>query len=85
VVIVSCTAPDAELRARILAREQARSDASEAGLEVLARQRDSSEPASRDELDDTIEFDTTQPREEWMAPLDRIAERVGIQTWNPGK
>jgi uncharacterized protein len=83
VVIVSCTAPDVELRARILAREQTRADASEAGLEVLARQHDSCEPASRDELGDTVEFDTTQPREKWAVPLDRVAERVGIQTWSP--
>ncbi len=85
VVIVSCTAPEAELRARILAREQACSDASEAGLAVLARQRDSSEPTSREEADTTVEFDTAQPRENWVTPLDRIAERAGIQTWNPGK
>jgi predicted kinase len=85
VVIVSCTAPDAELRARILAREEARSDASEAGLEVLARQRDSAEPASHGEQDDVVEFDTTQPRESWEAQLDRIAARIGIQVWNPGQ
>jgi hypothetical protein len=84
-VIVSCTAPDAELRARILAREQTRADASEAGLEVLARQRDASEPASRDELDDAFEFDTAQPRDKWVAPLDRIADRIGIQQWRPAE
>lgn len=85
VVIVSCTAPDAELRTRILAREQSRADASEAGLEVLARQRDASEPASRDELDYTLEFDTVQPRENWLAPLDRIAGRSGLRMWSPGQ
>jgi aminoglycoside phosphotransferase family enzyme/predicted kinase len=85
VVVVSCTAPDSALRARILSRDQTRADASEAGLEVLARQRDSYEPASRDELDDTVAFDTTQPRDKWVAPLDRIAEQVGIRKWSPGE
>jgi len=83
VIMVSCTAPDSELRRRILAREQARSDASEAGLAVLALQRDASEPPSRQELRDTIVFDTSQPRGNWGPLLARIGEQVGIQGWNP--
>jgi predicted kinase len=84
VVIVSCTAPDAELRARILARERTRTDASEAGLAVLAHQREASEPTSQEEARDTIVFDTSQPPEKWGPPLERIAERLGMQAWNPG-
>lgn len=84
VVFVSCTAPDSELRKRILAREQARSDASEAGLPVLARQRDASEPPSREEARDTITFDTSQPRKDREAALEQIARRLGISVWNPG-
>ncbi len=83
-VIVSCTAPDAELRARILARERTRADASEADLAVLARQRDASEPPSLEEIRDTLLFDTSLPQEQWGPPLERIAERLGIQAWNPG-
>jgi uncharacterized protein len=85
VAFISCTAPDAELRARIVAREQAGTDASEAGLAVLARQRDAAEPASREEVRDTVTVDTSLPRERWDAPLRKLAERLGIRPWNPGK
>jgi len=84
-LIVSCTAPDVELRARILARERARTDASEADLAVLARQRQASEPASQEEIRDTIVFDTSQPPEEWNEPIEQIAERLGMQAWNPAE
>jgi hypothetical protein len=84
-VIVSCTAPDAELRARIVGRERLGTDASEAGLEVLAHQRAASEPPSREEVRDTVEFDTARPCEEWGPLLERVAERLGIQAWNPGE
>jgi uncharacterized protein len=85
VAFVSCTAPDAELRARIVAREQAGTDASEAGLAVLARQRDAAEPASREEARDTVIVDTSLPRERWDPPLRELAERLGIRSWNPGQ
>ncbi len=84
IVIVACTAPYAELRRRILAREQARTDASEASLSVLARQRDAGEPPSQEEVRDTIVFDTSHPREKWGPLLERIAGQLGIQIWNPG-
>jgi uncharacterized protein len=85
VAFVSCTAPDAELRARILARERAGTDASEAGLAVLAAQRDAIEPASQEEARETVVVDTTWPRERWDPPLAALAERLGIRTWNPGQ
>jgi aminoglycoside phosphotransferase family enzyme/predicted kinase len=85
VAFVSCTAPDAELRARIVAREQAGSDASEAGLAVLAQQRNAAEPASREEARETVVIDTSLPRERWDLPLKELAERLGIRTWTPGK
>jgi len=85
VVMVSCTAPDAELRKRILAREQTRTDASEAGLSVLARQRDASDPPTREEERDTIVFDTSRPQGEWGPPIEQIAGRLDIDVWNPGE
>jgi len=85
VIIVSCTAPDAELRRRILAREQTRTDASEADLAVLAHQRDASEPPSREEVRDTIVFDTSQPRDNWGPLLAQVGELAGIRDWNPEK
>jgi uncharacterized protein len=84
-VIVSCTAPDAELRARILAREHSGTDASEADLAVLARQREASEPHSREEVRNTVVFDTSQPREKWGPLVEPIAEGLGIRAWNPGR
>ncbi len=57
-VIVDCRAAEAVLRQRVARREQAGSDASEATLEVLERQRASAEPLAGDELACCVAIDT---------------------------
>lgn len=59
--IVHCTAPDAILRERVAARSAARSDASEAGLEVLARQPGYWEPFDEPETSQVVGIDTSAP------------------------
>jgi aminoglycoside phosphotransferase family enzyme/predicted kinase len=69
-VIVSCLAEDEELRRRLLQREQAGRDASEATLEVLAHQLATQEPLETDELAFTIVFDTERE------PASKLRQRV---------
>jgi len=76
--LVSCTAPEAELRARIGAREQAGSDASEAGLAVLGRQLETQEPPAAEEARDVVVIDTTQSRAAWAPRFAALAERLGL-------
>ena len=83
--LVSCTAPEAELRARISAREEAGTDASEAGLAVLARQLETQEPPAADEASDTVVIDTSQAREAWAPRLAALAERLGIRQRSPAQ
>jgi hypothetical protein len=59
--IVHCHAPQAVLRERIAARTAARNDASEAGLEVLARQPGYWEPFETDEAAYVAAVDTSDP------------------------
>jgi aminoglycoside phosphotransferase family enzyme/predicted kinase len=59
--IVHCGAPDAVLRDRIAARTAARDDASEAGLDVLARQPGYWEPFGSEELPRVVAIDTSDP------------------------
>jgi uncharacterized protein len=58
-VILHCHAPDAVLRQRVADRHAARSDASEAGVEVLARQPSYWEDFDERELAHVIEVDTS--------------------------
>lgn len=58
-VIVHCSAPDPLLRARVAARSAAASDASEAGLDVLARQPGYWEPFDETERAVVVEVDTS--------------------------
>jgi len=58
--IISCRADDARLRSRLVAREQAGNDASEAGLAVLDHQLQNSDPLSASEQDAAIVFDSDQ-------------------------
>ncbi len=58
-VIVHCRAPDAVLRQRVIARSAARSDASEAGVDVLARQPSYWEGFDELELAHVLEVDTS--------------------------
>jgi predicted kinase len=59
--IVHCRAPEAVLRERVATRSAARSDASEAGLDVLARQPGYWEPFDAHEQPQVIEVDTSRP------------------------
>lgn len=59
--VVHCRAPDALLRERIVARAAARDDASEAGLDVLARQPGYWQPLASDERPHAVEVDTSSP------------------------
>jgi hypothetical protein len=59
VSILHCHAPAAVLRERVAARSAAHADASEAGLDVLARQPSYWEPFDADELPHVIEVDTS--------------------------
>jgi uncharacterized protein len=70
-VIVHCHAPDAVLRQRVAARSAARDDASEAGIDVLARQPAYWEEHDEHELAHVMEVDTSAPdaTEEALAGL----------------
>ncbi len=59
-VIVSCVAEDEELRRRLLQREHAGKDASEATLAVLAHQLAIQEPLQSDELAAAVIFDSAR-------------------------
>ena len=61
VAIVHCRAPDAVLRARVAVRSATRTDASEAGLDVLARQPAYWEPFDAREQACVVEVDTSDP------------------------
>jgi aminoglycoside phosphotransferase family enzyme/predicted kinase len=69
-VIVSCLAEDEELRRRLLQREHAGRDVSEATLEVLAHQLATQEPLETDELAFAIIFDTERE------PASKLRQRV---------
>jgi len=74
--IVHCRAPDAVLRERVAARHAARNDASEAGLEVLARQPGYWEPFDSDERACVAVADTHDAASV-AALLDRLAPATG--------
>jgi len=59
--IVHCHAPDAVLRSRVSARSAARSDASEAGLDVLARQPSYWEAFGSEERRHVVTVDSSDP------------------------
>jgi aminoglycoside phosphotransferase family enzyme/predicted kinase len=59
--IVHCRAPESVLRQRVAARSAARTDASEAGLDVLLRQPGYWEPFDASEQPSVIEVDTSAP------------------------
>jgi uncharacterized protein len=76
--IVDFVASVETLRARILERREASTDASEANLEVLERQRQSAEPIAPDERAVTVTYDAETPLdvshhlEPWRPVLDRL-------------
>ena len=69
-VILACSAPDALLRRRVAERRAARSDASEAGPELLARQAGYWEPFGEPEQARVVAVDTSRPE----AVADALAE-----------
>jgi uncharacterized protein len=73
--IAACEAPEDALRERVARREREASDASEAGLEVLAHQLGSREPLSESERADSVRFDAGREPEAAAAAL---ASRLGL-------
>ena len=76
--LVLCEAPAAVLRARITERSRARSDSSEADLDVLEWQSARVEPSTADEGIDVIRVDTVRPD-----ALDLTLRRIGGVASNP--
>jgi aminoglycoside phosphotransferase family enzyme/predicted kinase len=72
--IVSCRADEATLRRRIVAREQAGGDASEADLAILAHQQRHNDPLSSAELDAAIVFDGERDS------LEQLLARCALKT-----
>ena len=60
-LLIQCEAPPTVLRARIMKRQRAGDDASEAGTDVLAWQETRSESVTPDESFVVIRADTTEP------------------------
>lgn len=73
--ILSFEAPPEVLRARIVQRQQAGGDASEATLAVLERQLAAAQPLSVQEEAHTLHLDTTQPID-WDAVLQEFLPRA---------
>ena len=75
-VIVDCRAGEVVLRQRLARREQAGSDASEATVEVLERQRASADPLDGDELTCCVAIDTERaPPVETLLRLNEAIRR----------
>ena len=74
--IAHCRAPDAILQERVQARAAARNDASEAGLDVLARQPSYWEEFGGDERRHVVDVDTSVPAAVSVA-LERLAALAG--------
>lgn len=80
-VIVSCTASDATMRARIVKRMAHGNDDSQADLEVLEHQLRTQEPLGSDEHRDVVACDTDVIRDEhqrarWCGLVDRFVART---------
>ena len=67
--LVSCEAPADILRARVAARHRTGDDASEADIDVLARQIEWQERPADDEEADCVHLDT---QAEWAALVERL-------------
>jgi hypothetical protein len=79
--IATCEAPEPVLRERILARARAGGDASEATLEVLARQIATAEPVAGEELAFAFKVDTTAARDALRARARALGARLGVGSW----
>jgi predicted kinase len=69
------------LRERILARARAGGDASEATLEVLARQIATAEPVAGEELAFAFKVDTTEGRDALRRRAQALGARLGVGSW----
>ncbi|HSD40743.1 MAG TPA: AAA family ATPase [Burkholderiales bacterium] len=74
--IATCTAPEAVLRQRISAREQAGADASEATAAVLDLQLAAQEPLGADEQSDAVVFDTVAGADAIATAVRALEERI---------
>ncbi|MFO7763415.1 MAG: AAA family ATPase [Wenzhouxiangellaceae bacterium] len=74
---IQCDADEDVLRNRILRREQAGDDPSEAGLEVLAHQHETLDPLDAGELGSTLRLDTAAADATDRA-ADWIGQRLGL-------
>lgn len=72
-LIVACSADEETLRARLVRREVARSDASEAGVAVLERQLMSQEPLGADERAQASPIDSGWDERRLRRAIDEIA------------
>jgi hypothetical protein len=79
--IAACQAPEAVLRERILARARAGGDASEATLDVLAKQIATAEPPAGEELAFAVRIDTTRDRARLAASATALGARLGVGSW----
>ena len=81
--IAACEAPEPVLRERIAARERAAVDASEASLDVLARQLLSADPLSPAERTFAVAIDTRHGCERLRASALALGARLGVGPWQP--
>jgi uncharacterized protein len=79
--IAACEAPEAVLRERILARARAGGDASEATLDVLAKQLATAEPLAGEELTFAFRVDTARDRAALRASATALGARLGVASW----
>ena len=83
VAIAACEAPEPVLRERIETRGRAGEDASEATLDVLARQLAIAEPLSAEERTFAVEIDTRRGLGELRADAAALGARLGVAPWLP--
>jgi aminoglycoside phosphotransferase family enzyme/predicted kinase len=76
-VIVSCRAPEADLRRRVARREAEMSDASEAGIAVLENQLATQEPLGGDEARHTVIIESEWNEARMREAIAEIADRFG--------
>jgi len=81
--IAACEAPEPVLRERIAARGGAGADASEATLDVLARQLLAAEPLSAEERTFAVVIDTRRSLGELRASAVALGARLGVGPWQP--
>ena len=79
--IAACEAPEPVLRERILARARAGGDASEATLDVLAKQIATAEPLAGEELAFAVRVDTTRNLASLRASAAALGARLGVGSW----